>query len=373
MYRARCEVIVDGVGRLSQAVEAEVTVTAVLAPVADLSLTVHDTDPVTVDLTWTPPPAGRVALFRTPDGPRAGADATDLPRRCGGAGRPAIRTAAHPSDLASGSTSTAAARAVMAGVPWPRDWSRAYFTPVTLVGGRARLGNTTSTVRTAPIRDVELTEYCNKQVLTFGWPEGAAAVTVHLAGKGHDPRNGLTGRSYEITLEDYERYGGMQFTGSCLWAAARCTLRRWPSRRADACSARSPASPTTGCCGLWYSVQIGRDAGRHAGDRGTDGSGRGGRDGLTAVRTRAQSRSDSVECQRRSAGRCRTAQQPAASSPRRRPRRSGTRRSVPKAAARCGSAMSASAPDGSGCSPISATRGGCADWRCSTRRCRRCD
>ena len=41
IYRARCEVVVDGVGRLSEAVEMEVAVTAVLAPVADLSLTVH--------------------------------------------------------------------------------------------------------------------------------------------------------------------------------------------------------------------------------------------------------------------------------------------------------------------------------------------
>ena len=41
----------------------------------------------------------------------------------------------------------------------------------------------------------------------------------------------------------------------------------------------------------------------------------------------------------------------------------------PTAEAKCGWATSASSPDGSGCSPISATRDGCADWRCSTRRC----
>ena len=139
VYRARCEAIVDGVGRLSQAIEAEVAVTAVLEPVSDLSLTVHSTDPVTVDLTWTPPPAGRVALYRTADGPRAGAEAAELPEAAvEQAGLEAQLRLTHP--VSERSDEHGRRQAVMAGVPWPRDWSRAYFTPVTLVAGRARLG-----------------------------------------------------------------------------------------------------------------------------------------------------------------------------------------------------------------------------------------
>jgi hypothetical protein len=259
VYRARCEVIVDGVGRLSEAAEAEVAVTAVLAPVADLSLTVRATDPVTVDLTWTPPPAGRVVMYRTPDGPRAGAEADEIPETAmAQVGLYAEHRLTHP--VSQGLDEHARPRAVIAGVPWPRDWSRAYFTPVTLVSGRARLGKTTSIVRTAPIRDVELVEYCNKQVLTFGWPDGAAAVVVYLAGKGHDPRAGLSGRSYEITLEDYERYGGMQFTGEL--PSGGCSLHLAPVAFSAGRRVLGEITSITydGLLRLWYSVQIARDS-----------------------------------------------------------------------------------------------------------------
>lgn len=259
MYRARCEVIVDGVGRLSEAAEAEVAVTAQLVPVADLSLIERATDPVTVDLAWTPPPAGRVAIFRTADGPRAGAEADEiLETALEQVGLDTEHRLTHPASQEL--DEDARPRAVMAGVPWPRDWSRAYFTPVTLVGGRARLGKTASIVRTEPIRDVELIEYCNKQVLAFGWPDGAAAVNVHIAGKGHDPRTGLSGRSYEITAEDYERYGGMQFTGEL--PPGGCSLHLVPVAFSAGRRVLGDVTSITydGLLRLWYSVQIGRDS-----------------------------------------------------------------------------------------------------------------
>jgi hypothetical protein len=259
IYRARCEVVVDGVGRLSEAAEAEVTVTALLAPVADLSLTVRATDPVTVDLAWTPPPAGRVAIFRTADGPRAGAEADEISETAmEQVGLHMEHLLTHP--VSQGMDAHARPRARIVGVPWPYDWSRAYFTPVTLVGGRARLGKTASVVRTAPIRDVELIEYCNKQVLTFGWPDGAAAVIVHLAGKGHDPRAGLSGRTYEITLEDYERYGGMQFTGEL--PPGGCSLHLAPVAFSAGRRVLGEVTSITydGLLRMWYSVHIGRDS-----------------------------------------------------------------------------------------------------------------
>ena len=137
----------------------------------------------------------------------------------------------------------------MAGVSWPDSWSRAYLTPVTLLAGRALLGTTVSSVRTGVIRDVNLAEYRNKQVLTFDWPSGAAAVVAHPAPKGYDPRNGLTGKSFEISLEEYEKYGGMQLSRQELPPpGARCTWRRSPSRRGAASSVRFAAWSTPGCC-----------------------------------------------------------------------------------------------------------------------------
>ena len=244
VYRARCEVVVDGVGRLSEAIEATVGVTAVLTPVTDLSLTMHDTDPVTVDLTWTPPRAGRVDVYRTPDA-------------LGPTGLHADLRLTHP--VGQRRDVNGRIHSVMTGVPWPRDWSRAYFTPVTVIADQTRIGRGESMVRTQPIRDVVLTEYCNKQVLTFGWPDGAAAVSAYVAGKGHDPRTGLTGRSYEITLEDYEKYGGMQFTGEL--PAGGCSLHLVPE--AFSAGKRVLGEITTitydGLLRMWYSVQIARD------------------------------------------------------------------------------------------------------------------
>src|SRR5262249_44606248 len=79
MYRVRCAVTVDGVARLSEATDASVAVSAVLAPVPDLSMGVHSADGSAFELTWTPPPAGRVVIYRGETGPSAGGDSADLP------------------------------------------------------------------------------------------------------------------------------------------------------------------------------------------------------------------------------------------------------------------------------------------------------
>jgi hypothetical protein len=148
----------------------------------------------------------------------------------------------------------------MPGVSWPGNWSRAYFTPVILLAGRALLGTTLSSVRTGVIRDVDLVEYCNKQVLTFDWPPGAAAVVVHLAPKGHDPRNALTGKSFEISLEEYEKYGGMQLTKQEL-PATGCSLHLAPVAFSGGRRVMGAIRSIeyAGLLRLQYAVRIGRD------------------------------------------------------------------------------------------------------------------
>ena len=226
IYRVHCAVTVDGVMRLSEATEATVAVSAVLAPVPDLSMGAHSTDGSVFELAWTPPPAGRVVIYRSQTGPNAGAETVELPEAALeqiGLG-PELRL---PQPVSQRHDEQGRPRGVMSGVSWPGSWSRAYFTPVTLLAGRALLGKTLSSVRTGIIRDVDLIEYCNKQVLTFDWPDGAAAVVVNLAPKGHDPRNGLTGKSFEISLEEYEKYGGMQLSKQEL-PATGCSLHLAP-------------------------------------------------------------------------------------------------------------------------------------------------
>ena len=262
IYRTRCEVVVDGTVRLSEAAQAEVRVSALLAPVDDLSLIPQDPDNTVWDLAWSAPKAGTVLIFRTKEGPSAGAEAAELPETAlEQAGLPPGTRLAHP--ISDSLDPDGRRRSVIAGVPWPSGWSRAYFTPVTVLDGRARLGKTTSTVRAGAITDAQLAEYCTKQVLTFAWPEGAAAVSIHLAPKGHDPRMGLSGRFFEIAFEDYHKFGGRQFVNEL--PSGGCSLHLAPVAFS---AGRRISGPITtmeyaGLLRLWYSVQIDRDRDGH--------------------------------------------------------------------------------------------------------------
>ena len=219
----------------------------------------HSPDGSVFELTWTPPPAGRVVIYRGQTAPSAGGDTAELPEAALdqiGLGPELLLT----QPVSQRQDEQGRPRAVMSGVSWPGSWSRAYFTPVTLLAGRALLGKTLSSVRTGVIGDVDLAEYCNKQALTFDWPAGAAAVVVHLAPKGHDPRNGLTGKSFEISLEEYEKYGGMQFSKQEL-PATGCSLHLAPvafsAGRRVVGAIRSVEY--AGLVRLQYAVRIGRD------------------------------------------------------------------------------------------------------------------
>jgi hypothetical protein len=259
VYRIRAAVPVNGVLRLAAPVDAEVEIAAVLTPVTDLMVTSAPGAADGFELTWKPPAAGAVAIYRSQNGPAAGAEATELPEA-------ALEQIGLTPDLRLTQPVTehrdpdGRPRSMMSGVSWPTEWSRAYFTPVTVLAGRALLGKTFCSVRTGLIRDVELAEYCNKQVLTFDWPQGAALVVVYLAPKGYDARNGLTGTSYEITVEEYEKYGGLQLPNGKL-PVSGCSLHLAPV----AFSAGRRAIGTVrsieyaGLLRLQYAVQLSRD------------------------------------------------------------------------------------------------------------------
>jgi len=258
VYQFRTEATVDTAASLSEAVEVELTVSAVLAPVTDLALTTHPGDRPRLALSWTAPPAGEVMIFRTKTAPAAGADAAELPQAAlEQVGLGTEQRLAHPVSTQLDPYGNSVT--VMADVAWPADWSRAYFTPVTILLGRALLGRSTSSVRTGPVKDADLAEYCNKQVLTFAWPSGAAAVMVHLAPKDHDPREGLSGRTYEISLEEYEKYGGMQFIDEL--PAAGCSLHLTPLAFAAGKRVQGPITSILypGLLRVQYAVQITRD------------------------------------------------------------------------------------------------------------------
>lgn len=257
-YVVRAAVAVDGNLRLSDDPAFEtILISAVLSPIGDLVRLQTGQGTDLIDLTWTPPPGGEVMIFRTQNGPPAGT--TELPAA-------ALEQVGLGPDLRLNQPITTRlddqgrTRSVMAGVSWPPQWSRGYLTPVTVLGGRALLGKSLPIVRTGIIRDVDLAEYCNKQVLTFDWPAGAAAVFVYKAPKNHDPANGLTGRPFEITFDEYERAGGLQLHDGDL-PDRGCSLHLQPvayvaGRRTEG-QIRTINYP--GLVRLWYSIQVRRD------------------------------------------------------------------------------------------------------------------
>lgn len=253
-YVVRAAVVVDGSLRLSDdPVERVIEIAAVLAPVTDLAMVPPSGGP-TFDVTWTPPVGGDVVVYRTPNGPSAGTEATELPETA--LDQVGLRGDFRLNQLVTGHQTSA----VMVGVSWPPGWNRVCLTPVTVVNGRALIGRTVSSVRTGNIRDVDLAEYCNKQVLTFNWPEGAHSVVVYPAQRGYDPRHGLTGRSFEITEETYERNGGLQLAAGEL-PYRGCSLHLQPvaysaGRRVEG---EIRSVEYFGLVRLWYGVRIARD------------------------------------------------------------------------------------------------------------------
>lgn len=103
-------------------------------------------------------------------------------------------------------------RTEMPGVSWPAGWTKVYLTPVTTGGGLSRIGTTVVATRTDPPQDPRLVERTDHQLLTFEWPQGAAAVEVYQ-GVRREVSDHVTGGEpvATVTEEDYRGQGGLQF------------------------------------------------------------------------------------------------------------------------------------------------------------------
>ncbi len=207
VYQFFCEAEYEGLVRLSAPVTKQLLVSAVLEPVNDLEITLDDSaHGAEFDLTWTKPAAGHVIIFRTERPPVAGSDAEAqpedaLPRM----GLADDNRQVHPI-VWDGD------RAAMRNVPWPRGWVRTYFTPVTVLDGKVQVGRHIPAVRTPQVSDPVVVERTHTQVLKFGWPQGAAEVSVMMGGKGQTADD-ITDRRHrvDISAKDYERLGGIHF------------------------------------------------------------------------------------------------------------------------------------------------------------------
>ncbi|MDH6284110.1 hypothetical protein M2280_005362 [Prescottella agglutinans] len=207
LYQVRCEATVDGTTRLSGTKQQEIAVAAVLTPVSDLEVVTHERERgPEFDLTWTDPPSGHVVIYRTAVSPSAGLGASSLAYSAlNGAGLRDEDQLPDPPSIGEDG------RSVVAGIPWPRDWNRAYFTPVTVLDDTVHVGTTTYATRTGLVIDPQVVERVNKQILTFGWPVGAASVLVYMGARGQGAEAGLSGQPVEISQGEYARFGGLHF------------------------------------------------------------------------------------------------------------------------------------------------------------------
>ena len=207
LYQVLAEADVDGVTRLSAAESRQLQISTIHEPIRDLSFTLHDGEEGPLfDLEWSVPPGGRVVVHRTSHAPDAGIERqiqhVGVLEQAGLGPDTVLR---HPIE-ASGD-----GRARMRSVPWPREWTRAYFTAVVVQGEDAFVGNTVHGVRVPPVGRPRITERVNHQVLTFEWPEGADVVLAFRSAVGVPSDIVMADTPLEITRHDYEERGGLTF------------------------------------------------------------------------------------------------------------------------------------------------------------------
>jgi hypothetical protein len=208
LYAIVAEAAVDGVTQQSLPTPRDVLVSDVLEPVRDLRVEAHGgDDDRRFDLAWTAPAGGQVVVYRTEQPPQPGADREPLPE--GSLVQTLLADGdrlAHPVEIGEEGVRG------MVDVPWPRSWTRAYFTPVTLLGGQAFVGTTVSHAGPRSIKAARIVERVTKQVLTFAWPEGAASVQIYGSAPGRSALDAIAqSRALEVSHEQYKQAGGFAF------------------------------------------------------------------------------------------------------------------------------------------------------------------
>lgn len=256
LYRAVCEVVVDGVTRLSKPEQDEVVLSVVLEPVADLRVSAHSTEgEPSFNLEWTSPAAGRVVLFRTESAPKPGiGDAALTAAALAAGGLPESAELKYPA-IAMTATTTGMQR-----VPVPREWSRAYFTPVTVLGDVVHVGTTVSATKPIPAaRNVRLIERCFTQILTFAWPDGAASVLVFIGLPQLEVEQVIAQQpTAEVYRAAYERNGGLQLPNRL---PSGCVVHVVPVAYAGGQRIMGTPSSVTypGLVRIWYNLAFNGD------------------------------------------------------------------------------------------------------------------
>jgi hypothetical protein len=189
-------------------VSRRVRLEAVAEPITDLRVTPHGESDTAYDLELTLPSLGRVELYRTQQQPPGGITARVLTRSAlVNAGFDAEALLPHGIDRAGDHGS-------VRNVPWPTGWSRAYFTPVTVLDEEhIQVGTSQTLARSTSVSHVRILERVDEQFLTFAFPAGVTDVRIY-----EGPSGGALGDPdqeqpiFTLSHEDYERHGGAHLT-----------------------------------------------------------------------------------------------------------------------------------------------------------------
>lgn len=205
-YRIFAVAQVSGQDQKAPWVSHRVRTSVVVTGVQDLRVEPSVTDPDRYDLRWTTPTSGTVEIYRQQVAPPAGLT-EGMHRRDSMVFREHLTA---DTKLLGGQPHVVDGQALVAGVPWPVSWLRAYFTPVTVLDEQTiRVGRTQILVRSAQVRDVQLIERVDEQFLTFGWPDGIAAVRIYQTLRGAPLTEPATAEPLlELTQDEYVDYGG---------------------------------------------------------------------------------------------------------------------------------------------------------------------
>jgi hypothetical protein len=203
-YRIYALAEISGSEELSPHMARRVTLKATVEPVIDLEVTPTEGSETTFDLTWTQPALGDVEIYRSEKAPASGIDALPLDRTAltGQGLTPELRLD-RMRERESG-------RIAMRNVPWPRGWSRAYFTPVTVLNdGLMQVGKSRNLTRANEVSHLRLIERVDEQFLTFMWPTGAPMVKIYCGPLGSERLDPATEPPIqELTEDEYKKYGG---------------------------------------------------------------------------------------------------------------------------------------------------------------------
>ena len=208
LYRALAEVPVGDASRLSRSSQQEVLVSVVLQTVNDLEVVVSESNDE-FDIAWAPVSAGQVYVYRLEAPPKANLQGEEMAEAALDVQGLNLNARIKHPVIADGGKSH------MRGVPWSTSWLRAYLVPVTVLNGQARIGITRVTTRALPaVVDAQIVERYHTQIVTFGWPAGAAAVKAFVGTESTAPAEICANNEphQQISRDQYLRDGGLIFS-----------------------------------------------------------------------------------------------------------------------------------------------------------------